>query len=253
MPPKGTDAQTESKTSLAGDGGKTNMAAGGGMPAKPSIAGVGSVTADSTADGPQGPDDPPAREYKLGLKRRYEREGRWQGMIEPLRDQMMRESRAKGMSKAQAQTWVYSELDRLYPPLPPPEPDDAPEPPPPDDGQLQGLGSIPPDWPPLPATATLQADLQWVQSNRLYIVVSDPGGSTTVHLAHAHEPAPSRAALGWLETSIRAYAKYVDVVARSMRDEEDEQEHVRRERMRIEDIRGLLREMRGQSSGTPRI
>ena len=32
----------------------------------------------------------------------------------------------------------------------------------------------------------------------------------------ASTPAPSMAALSWLETSIRSYAKYVDVVARAL-------------------------------------
>ena len=58
-----------------------------------------------------------------------------------------------------------------------------------------------------------------------------------VHLDRASRPAPSQAALGWLETSIRAYAKYVDVLARSLKDEVDEAENVRRERMRIDEIR----------------
>ena len=38
----------------------------------------------------------------------------------------------------------------------------------------------------------------------------------------ARTPAPSRAALGWLETSIRAYSKYIDVVAKALKDEEND-------------------------------
>ena len=49
--------------------------------------------------------------------------------------------------------------------------------------------------------------------------------------------------IGWLETSIRSYAKYVDIVAKSLKDEQDEQEHVRREKMAIEEARSLLAEM----------
>ena len=50
--------------------------------------------------------------------------------------------------------------------------------------------------------------------------------------------------MGWLETSIRSYAKYVDVVARVASTAADEEEHVARERMAIEEIRELLAEMR---------
>jgi hypothetical protein len=47
-----------------------------------------------------------------------------------------------------------------------------------------------------------------------------------------------------LETSIRAYAKFVDVAAKASASVEDEREMVRRERLAIDEIRGLLAEMR---------
>ena len=50
-------------------------------------------------------------------------------------------------------------------------------------------------------------------------------------------------ALSWLDTSIRHNAKYVDVVSRSLKDEQGEQSHVKRERMAIAEIRELLAEM----------
>ena len=95
----------------------------------------------------------------------------------------------------------------------------------------------------------MQSDLAWVQSNRLAVVEERSPGVTVVHLERAHEPAPSRAALGWLETSIRSYAKFVDVVARTLRDEADEAETVRRERLAINEIRDLLTEMTAHAAG----
>jgi hypothetical protein len=74
-----------------------------------------------------------------------------------------------------------------------------------------------------------------------------PSGATRVHLDRARSPAPSWAALGWLETSIRSYAKYVDVVAKSLATQQDEQELVRREKLSIEEMRGLLAEMHQDS------
>ena len=62
---------------------------------------------------------------------------------------------------------------------------------------------------------------------------------TIVYLDRAHEPAPSRAALGWLETS----AKFVDVVLKCLKDEQNEMANEKRERMQIEEIRELLAEM----------
>lgn len=198
----------------------------------------------------------PADNLKIALKKRLEREGRWSA-VEPTRDAMMRECRSKGMSKEDAQAWTYGELDRLYPPLPPVEcsqgdstaladcgqSDDDVSPARPREGQLQGLGDIPADWPELPANASLAAEIAWVQANRLLMVEEQTSGATRVRLDKARAPAPSWAALGWLETSIRSYAKYVEVAAKATATAQDEQDQVRRERMALEEIRGLLAEM----------
>jgi len=191
-----------------------------------------------------------ARADPLAICRRLQRDGRWRE-VEPIKDDMIREARKRGMLKLDAQAWAYSEIDRLYPPLPIPEPEPEPQKAEPastsaspESGQVQGLGRIPEGWPALPPNASLQAELAWVQANRLTIVAQASSGAVVVHLAKALSPAPSMAALGWLETSIRSYAKFVDVLARAMGAAADEVEHVRRERLAIEEIRALLREMR---------
>jgi hypothetical protein len=111
-----------------------------------------------------------------------------------------------------------------------------------DGPQVVGLGSIPESWPPLPANAALVAEIGWVQANRL-LVVNDRGDSVEVDLSKARSPAPSYATLGWLETSIRAYTKFVDVAARVTATQENEQDMVRRERLAIDEVRRLLSEM----------
>lgn len=58
-------------------------------------------------------------------------------------------------------------------------------------------------------------------------------GRIVVHLDRAHEPAASRSTLGWLETSIRSYAKSVDVASKLPSSETDEQVQHRRERMAV--------------------
>lgn len=110
-------------------------------------------------------------------------------------------------------------------------------------GRIAGLSEMPDDWPELPANASLQAELSWVQANRLLVVEEQSSGATRVQLGRARSPAPSLAALGWLETSIRSYAKFVDVVSRTLKDELDGQEKVTRERKAIDEIRTLLDEM----------
>jgi len=181
------------------------------------------------------------------VKRRLEAEGRWKD-AEPVRYDMMRTVRKQQkMSKTDAQAWVYAELDRLYPP-PDPSSDilsdeQNPQPPPRDDGQIRGLSDLPGGWPELPANASLLVEVAWVQANRLRVVAEHPGGSTLVHLDQALSPAPSWAALGWLETSIRSYAKYVDVAARATATADVESAVVRRERVSLEDVLRLLDEM----------
>lgn len=110
---------------------------------------------------------------------------------------------------------------------------------------VSGLGEIPEDWPQLASNATLSAEIQWVQANRLSVVRETRDG-VTVDLSRAMTPAPSWAALGWLETSIRAYAKFVDVAAKASATLEDEREMVKRERLAIDEIRSLLAEMQAE-------
>jgi hypothetical protein len=107
---------------------------------------------------------------------------------------------------------------------------------------VTGLSDVPSEWPTLPQNATLAAEISWVQANRLS-VVRDLGDRAIVDLSRAMSPAPSWAALGWLETSIRAYAKFVDVAAKASAHVEDERDMIRRERLAIDEIRGLLAEM----------
>jgi hypothetical protein len=105
-----------------------------------------------------------------------------------------------------------------------------------------GLDAIPSHWPVLAANASLSAEISWVQANRLHCV-QERGDQTVVDLSKALAPAPSWAALGWMETSIRAYAKYVDVAAKASASMDDANEQVKRERMSIDEIRTLLAEM----------
>jgi hypothetical protein len=178
----------------------------------------------------------------LSVTKRLQRDGRWTE-VEPVRNRLIKECRKKGMSKPDAQAWTYSELDRLYPPL---EPErtagsgsqfGAAE-----GGLVTGLSDIPVSWGKLPPNASLASDIQWVQASRIDVVEETASG-TIVHLNRADRPAPSKAALGWLETSIRAYSKYCDIAAKATAAYEDEQEVVRRERLSIERVRQLLSEM----------
>ena len=201
-------------------------------------------------DPAEAPARPREEPLKVTVKRRLEQEGRWAGRIEQERNEMMRLARKRGLSKSEAQEWVYAELDRLYPLI---EKgtlsssdggNSAKGTKSPDGGPIQGLGAIPADWPELPDNASLAAEVGWVQANRLRIVEEQPGRATVVRLELAGSPAPSWATLGWLETSIRSYAKYVDVAAKATSVVDGEAAVWRHERVALEDMRALLDEMR---------
>lgn len=196
----------------------------------------------------------------LEVTRNWQRDGRW-SEVEPHRDQMMREARRSGLEKDAARKEVYAKLLEMFPQAtqPPPQMNEGSEAggganlTGSDDGAsgathardgeaVKGLSVVPEDWPDLPANATLSAEIQWVQANRLRLVRETQHG-TEVDLRKAMSPAPSWSALGWLETSIRAYSKFVDVAAKASATMEDEREMVKREKLAIEEVRGLLAEM----------
>lgn len=200
-----------------------------------------------------------AEPLKVTLKRRLEADGRW-AQVEPLRDQMMREARAKGMSKSDAQDWTYNELDRLYPPLSAVvivsdsegeqgegvsdivtdgDPATPARP-------REGLGALPAHWPPLADNAPLPVELGWVQAQRLRIVEERANGQSIVRLDRAGSPPPSWAALGWLDTAIRNPAKWADLCAKGMQQQELESDITKRERRSIAEVRALLEEMQAQ-------
>jgi hypothetical protein len=171
--------------------------------------------------------------------------------IEGLRDTWMHTLRIQGVPKYERQQRTYAELARRFLPPPMEKTDDPKISNPPavtssgivtvtmeaDDG-ISGLSDVPEDWPALPPNASLQAEVSWVQANRLSVMVA--GG---VDLGKALTPAPSYAALGWLETSIRAYSKWCDIAARATSNQELEGESIKREKRSIEEMRAILAEM----------
>jgi len=121
----------------------------------------------------------------------------------------------------------------------------------PESGRLVGLSDIPAGWPSLPPNAPLQAEVQWVQAVRIDVVEALAGGGFRVRLERADSPAPSKAALSWLETAILFPAKFADVAVKTTAALEDGRESVRRERRSIEDVRAILAEMRAAKAENP--
>jgi hypothetical protein len=186
-------------------------------------------------------------------------------------ERLRKEARAIGMSRGQgpgtAYEWATREVERLFPPpapIPEAEPVEefeelpveeasaiepvAPEPPEKmlpignksteSPEEVSGLGDLPTEWGTLPANASLQQEIAWVSANRLRV-----RSGSGVDLSRALSPAPSYSALSWLETSILFPSKFADISVKATAGQEDEREHVRREKLAIEEIRSLLAEM----------
>lgn len=173
----------------------------------------------------------------LAVTKRLQRDGRWPE-AEQVKNRMIKEARQKGMSRSEAQSWAYAEIDRLYPPLTGSlalsiESQSIPE-----ESGVTGLSDIPADWPQLPANALLQVEIAWVSANRLRV-----RSGSGVDLSRALSPAPSYSALSWLETSILFPSKFADISVKASAQQDDEREGIRREKLAIEEIRGLLAEM----------
>lgn len=105
-------------------------------------------------------------------------------------------------------------------------------------GPATGLSEIPSSWPELPANASLQVEISLFSANRLR--VTDGNG---VDLSRELSPVPGYSALSWLETSILFPGKFADISVKATQNQEDEKEHVRREKMAIDEVRGILAKM----------
>lgn len=176
-------------------------------------------------------------------------------------ERLRREARAVGMTRKASLAYATSSTDQFHPhfppmpePEPPEEPPPEPEPPPPahdplpDQPQLleplptetavAGLADLPDGWPSLPANASLAAEVGWVQANRLRVVQSGQ-----VDLSRALSPAPSHAALSWLETAILFPSKFADVSVKAAQTQQDGAAETRRERAFVAGVRALLADM----------
>ena len=187
-------------------------------------------------------------ESKVQASNRWMQEG-LREVTDQYRLDKIKEAKAKGLKPDKAREYAWEAcLAQFPPPQTKPTIIDPPPDPPKKEAKTSeetqiGNITVPIDWPDLPANASLACEIGWVQANRLR-VVHDRNGKTTIRLDRALSPAPSHAALGWLETSVRAYSKYVDVASRATSGQQDEAESIRRERLAIEDMKALLTEMK---------
>ncbi|HUP79040.1 MAG TPA: hypothetical protein VM260_10840 [Pirellula sp.] len=180
-------------------------------------------------------------ESKIALTERLRREGRWDAATK-FKDDALRDFRSKGMRRDEASEAAWEAMEQAYPPIAAVAATADMQAEVATDTRIHGLSEIPAGWPTLPANASLQAEVSWVQANRLRCV-RETSDCVVVDLSRALSPAPSYATLGWLETSIKTYAKFVDVAAKATSVQDGEQADIRREQQLIEEVRRLLASM----------
>lgn len=210
----------------------------------------GDVSADpAAADPPSG--DAVTRETRAQATNRWVLEGRrWD--TDRRRKDLIRQGVAAGLTRSDAGDRAWDVVLAEFPPpgVAPTEPEPAIDPPPvveapvaPPPAGVVGLGDIPAAWPSLPPNASLAAEVGWVQASRVDVVEVLPGGGARVHLDRAATPAPSKASLAWLETSILYGSMWAGVCVKATSAQQDEQDLERRERKSIAEVRALLAEM----------
>ena len=176
-------------------------------------------------------------ESKIVLTERLRREGRWDAATKFKHD-ALRDFRAKGMKRDEALDAAWEAMEQAFPPTATVAPKIDIRAEESIDTLVQGINEIPGGWPQLPANAALHSEIAWVSANRL--LVRDGNG---VDLSRALSPAPSYAALSWLETSILFPAKFADISVKATAQQDDEREFIKREKIAIEEIRSILAEM----------
>lgn len=183
-------------------------------------------------------------ESRIELVDRWRAEGR-EEEVAKYREQVRSTCREQGMSRRDANEHAWAAAAEAFPPKESAEVSSN-EQAGAVHGRITGLQTIPDAWPELPPNVPLRKELKWVQSNRLLVVREKPSGRVEVDLSAAREPAPSLSAIAWLETSVRNFAKFTDLLAKYAAESEEEETLVRRERMQIDEIKQLLGEMNEQ-------
>jgi hypothetical protein len=206
--------------------------------------------------------------------KRLKSENRWQE-AEPIRNELAERAKDLRLKGIDSQNYTYTELARKFPPMDGSQPETADVEPsgkdekpakakkvraeagdptvislteqvapllPDGEFSVLGLSEIPGNWGDLPSNAQLSVEISWVQANRLR-VVRETADRVIVDLTRSLSPAPSYATLGWLETSIKTYSKFIDVASRATAGADSEAADTRREIQSIEEVRRLLASM----------
>ena len=188
-------------------------------------------------------------ESKIDLTDRLRREGRW-AEASKFKDTARADFRAKGMKRDEAAEAAWAAMAAAYPPLPAPEPVPEPEPAPPGESAAvddSGGMEVLPAWIDDAAPPDLTRDIKWV-----YQHLENKGARP--------EQAPSAGAWSLLVWARKYQSRFFEQLlpkALAAKPAEDEQK-VRREKRRIEEIEAMLEKLEEDSkeelrADTPKV
>jgi len=183
-------------------------------------------------------------ESKIGLHDRLRRSGQWPEAA-AWKNAKIKELRAGGMSRAEAKETAWRLLAEQYPP----EPDPGPA----GDGAAAKctatghVGPLPTTWGDLPESAPFDAEVEWVHQN-MVLVIEDRGTKPPIfHWDRAQSPAPSHGAQNLMHFAATNRAGFMNMLQRIKPGMAGDDDIVRREKVRIEEIRRILQELREQA------
>jgi hypothetical protein len=213
-------------------------------------------------------------ETKQEARARWRLEGR-EREVQAFRDKLESELRASGLTLVQASKRAFRKALTAFP-APEGEPARAPASPPRPRGRPRVRPSqraplpvpdpteawdnweeaitehgFPDTWGSLPDSAALDVEVEWVHQNRVLVVEDRPGKPSLFHWERAQKPPPSYGAVNLMEFAANNRKGFMDILQRVKPGMDGEENMVRREKVKVEEIRRVLEQMREVKEGRP--
>ncbi len=184
-------------------------------------------------------------ESKIELTERLRREGRW-AEASKLKDTALADFRAKGMKRSDAAEAAWAAMAEAYPPLPVAEGRAEPA-----AGTPEAMTTDAPPipWWDLPTEGDFDEEVRWVHQQYILIIDESPRGCV-IHWERATKKPPSTGACSlarWAADNRTAF--YKDLLPKTMAKanvNQEEEAAIREERLKIEEVRGILGQMNKQ-------
>ena len=186
-------------------------------------------------------------ETKKEAGARWKREGR-DKEVSAFRNKAEADLRVAGLSLGKAKDAAFNMAVGMFPPLAQPH---GADPAVGDTAEPWGdwedaiaQAGLPEAWGTLAESAPLDAEVEWVHQNRVLVVEDRPGKRPLFHWERARTPAPSYGAVNLMEFAATNRKGFMDILQRVKPGMGGDDDEVRREKVKVEEIRRVLEELR---------